>query len=115
MSDDDSVVVLFKGGRLPAWHDLAPETRDAYEQEHIDLMLPGDREHQVDVFLLIRVTGFGRQVVPGRQASALEQDDDRVVVAHATSRRTAASSTSMPMPGRDGIVTQPSTTGTGSV
>ena len=25
--DVDSVVVLFKGGRLPAWHDLAPATR----------------------------------------------------------------------------------------
>jgi hypothetical protein len=41
----DSVVVLFKGGRLPSWHDLTPERRDAYEQEHVDLMLAVGREH----------------------------------------------------------------------
>jgi hypothetical protein len=60
MSDDDSVVVLFKGGRLPAWHDLAPETRDAYEQEHIDLMLAVAREHglrRIEGFRLITAQG----------------------------------------------------------
>ena len=63
MSDDrgsDSVVVLFKGGRLPAWHDLSPETRDAYEQEHIDLMLSVAREHglrRIEGFRLITAQG----------------------------------------------------------
>ena len=36
---DDSVFVLFKGGRLPSWHLLSDEERAAAEQNHIDLML----------------------------------------------------------------------------
>ena len=36
---NDSVVVLFKGGRLPAWHRVAPEDQRAYERTHVDLML----------------------------------------------------------------------------
>jgi hypothetical protein len=46
-STDESFVVLFRGGRLPAWHDLAPETQRAYEQEHVDLMLSVAREHRM--------------------------------------------------------------------
>jgi uncharacterized protein YciI len=49
----DSIVVLFKGGRLPAWHDLSDEQRQAYEQEHVDLMLATGREHG-----LMRIEGY---------------------------------------------------------
>ena len=35
----DSIIVLCKGGRLPSWHDLTQAERDAYRQEHVDLML----------------------------------------------------------------------------
>lgn len=34
----DSVVVLFKGGRLSSWYALSPEKQDAYSVEHITLM-----------------------------------------------------------------------------
>ena len=36
---DDSVVVLFRGGRLPAWHQLEKDQRLDYERRHVDLML----------------------------------------------------------------------------
>ena len=49
----ESVVVLFKGGRLPAWHKLTAEERRAYEQEHVDLMLSVARRHG-----LMRLEGF---------------------------------------------------------
>ena len=49
----ESVVVLFKGGRLPAWHRLAPEERRAHEQEHVDLMLSVARQHR-----MVRLEGF---------------------------------------------------------
>ncbi len=49
----DSVVVLYKGGRLPTWDDLPAETRRAHEQEHVDLMLSVAREHG-----LRRLEGF---------------------------------------------------------
>ena len=49
----DSVIILYKGGRLPTWHDLTPEERDAYQQEHVDLMLSVAREHG-----LMRLEGF---------------------------------------------------------
>ncbi len=49
----DSVVVLFKGGRLPAWHRLASEERRAHEQEHVDLMLAVARKHG-----MTRLEGF---------------------------------------------------------
>ena len=43
----DSVVVLYKGGRLPSWEALSPEERRAYEQKHVDLMLSVAREHNM--------------------------------------------------------------------
>lgn len=49
----DSVIILYKGGRLPTWHDLSPSERTAYEQEHVDLMLSVAREHG-----LMRLEGF---------------------------------------------------------
>jgi len=56
---DDSVFVLFKGGRLPSWYLLSDEERAAAEQNHIDLMLAVAAEHG-----LKRLEGFrliGRQ------------------------------------------------------
>lgn len=35
----DSIVVLFKGGRLPTWELLPADRRRDYEQQHVDLML----------------------------------------------------------------------------
>ena len=50
---NDSIVVLYKGGRLPAWDGLSPEEQRSYEQIHVDLMLSVAREHR-----LIRLEGF---------------------------------------------------------
>ncbi len=41
----DSVVVLYKGGRLPSWDGLTADEQDAYSREHVDLMLSVAREH----------------------------------------------------------------------
>ena len=43
--DADGVTVLFKGGRLASWHQLSPARRQAYEQEHVDLMLAVVEKH----------------------------------------------------------------------
>jgi hypothetical protein len=51
--ESDTVVVLVRGGRLPAWHDLDPAVRRDYEQRHVDLMLDVAREHR-----LLRIEGF---------------------------------------------------------
>ena len=56
---EDSVVVLFKGGRLPSWYLLTDAERTAAEQNHIDLMLSVAAEHG-----MTRLEGFrliGRQ------------------------------------------------------
>ena len=50
---DDSVAVLFKGGRLPAWNRLSPQEQQAYSQEHVDLMLSVSRQ-----FRLMHLEGF---------------------------------------------------------
>ena len=44
-SDGSSVVVLYKGGRLPSWDGLTEDQKDAYSREHVDLMLSVAREH----------------------------------------------------------------------
>ena len=41
----DSVVVLYKGGRLPSWDGITAEEQDSYSREHVDLMLSVAREH----------------------------------------------------------------------
>lgn len=41
----DSVAVLFKGGRVPAWYGLTAEQHDEYQRIHVDLMLDVAREH----------------------------------------------------------------------
>ena len=41
----ESVVVLFKGGRVPSWYALTAEQHDEYQRLHVDLMLSVAREH----------------------------------------------------------------------
>ncbi len=36
---DENVVILFRGGRLPEWHQLDEARRTDYERRHVDLML----------------------------------------------------------------------------
>ncbi len=36
---DETVVILFRGGRLPEWHQLDKTQRTSYERQHVDLML----------------------------------------------------------------------------
>ena len=50
---NNSVVVLFKGGRLPTWHRLSQREQDAFSQEHVDLMLSVSRQYR-----LIHLEGF---------------------------------------------------------
>ena len=33
----DSIVVLYRGGRLPSWHQLSPDEQVAFQDEHVDL------------------------------------------------------------------------------
>jgi len=53
VTDLDPVVVLFKGGRLPAWHQLSDEQRREFEQTHVDLMLSVAQQHKMS-----RLEGF---------------------------------------------------------
>ena len=41
----ESVVVLFKGGRVPGWYGLTADQHDEYQRLHVDLMLSVAREH----------------------------------------------------------------------
>ena len=50
---DESVVVLFKGGRLPTWHRLSRKEQDAFSQEHVDLMLSVSQRYR-----LLHLEGF---------------------------------------------------------
>ena len=36
---NNSVVVLFKGGRLPTWHRVSRSDQKEYERIHVELML----------------------------------------------------------------------------
>ena len=36
---DENVIILFRGGRLPEWHQLDEARRSDYERRHVDLML----------------------------------------------------------------------------
>ena len=47
MASKDTIIVLFKAGRLQSWNSLTPDQRLAYEQEHIDLMLSVGHKHQI--------------------------------------------------------------------
>ena len=44
-SNTDSIVVLFKGGRLQTWHRLTDAQRDDYSAQHVELMLEVAHEH----------------------------------------------------------------------
>ena len=57
-SETGSVVVLFKGGRLPSWHQLSDEERREFEQTHVDLMLSVAQQHKMS-----RLEGF-RLIAP---------------------------------------------------
>jgi len=52
-ADDSRVVILYRGGRLPSWHALTPQQREAYEQVHVDRMLSEADQHG-----LSRLEGF---------------------------------------------------------
>ena len=39
MSTDQQVTILLKGGRLQSWHRLSAAQQEAYQQEHVNLML----------------------------------------------------------------------------
>ncbi len=43
----DSVVILFRGGRLPEWHQLDETQRHDYERQHVDLMLSVAEHHSL--------------------------------------------------------------------
>ena len=43
--DTNNIVVLFKGGRLPTWHQLSDKDRREFEQAHVDLMLSVGQEY----------------------------------------------------------------------
>jgi hypothetical protein len=49
----ESIVVLYKGGRLPSWHDLADAKRRDFEQRHVNLMLSVAQKYG-----LRRIEGF---------------------------------------------------------
>jgi len=49
----NAITLLFKGGRSASWHQLSPVQRQAYEQEHVDLMLATAQKHQLQ-----RMEGF---------------------------------------------------------
>jgi hypothetical protein len=49
----DNLTVLFKGGRLSTWHRLSRPQQQAYEQEHVDLMLDISHKHGLQ-----RLEGF---------------------------------------------------------
>jgi hypothetical protein len=51
--DTDSIVVLFKGGRLPSWHQLSEKDRAEFTQTHVDLMLSVAEQHGMQ-----RLEGF---------------------------------------------------------
>ena len=44
-SSAESVVALFKGGRLQTWHTLTDAQRDDYSAQHVELMLGVAHEH----------------------------------------------------------------------
>ena len=46
-------MVLFKGGRLPAWNRLSRQEQEAFSQEHVDLMLSVSRQYR-----LMHLEGF---------------------------------------------------------
>ena len=50
---NDSIVILFKGGRLPSWHRLSDQERKDYSQKHVNLMLSVSQKYS-----LLHMEGF---------------------------------------------------------
>ncbi len=50
---DSNIVILLKGGRLPAWYGLAVEDQEAFSQEHVNLMLKVAAQHR-----MLRIEGY---------------------------------------------------------
>lgn len=44
---NENVVILFRGGRLPEWHQLDEDRRTEYERRHVDLMLSVSDRHDL--------------------------------------------------------------------
>ncbi|MCY3714373.1 MAG: hypothetical protein OXH02_13885 [Gemmatimonadetes bacterium] len=44
---EETVVILFRGGRLPEWHQLDENRRTDYERRHVDLMLSVSKRHRL--------------------------------------------------------------------
>ena len=53
MTERGPVVILFKGGRLPSWHQLSDKKRAEFEQTHVDLMLSAAHQYE-----MTRLEGF---------------------------------------------------------
>ena len=53
----DSIVVLFRGGRLPSWHQLSDKDRSEYTQTHVNLMLSVAEQHQMKRMEGLRLIG----------------------------------------------------------
>lgn len=51
--DNDNIVILYKGGRLPSWYQLSEQQQSAYSQSHVDLMLSVAGQHRMQ-----RLEGF---------------------------------------------------------
>ncbi len=54
---NENVVILFRGGRLPEWHQLDPARRTDYERLHVDLMLSVANRHGLIGIHGYRLTG----------------------------------------------------------
>jgi len=46
-TNDEDVVVLYRGGRLPSWYQLDSSQQLEFQQQHVDLMLDVAREHRL--------------------------------------------------------------------
>ena len=49
----ESIVILFKGGRLASWYELSQDEQHDYAHQHVELMLSVAREHR-----MMRLEGF---------------------------------------------------------
>ena len=59
MNDQNTnrVVIMFKGGRLSAWHQLNDQERSVFEVTHVDLMLSVARHHAMARLEGVRLIG----------------------------------------------------------
>ena len=78
-SSTESIVVLFKGGRLPSWHTLTKAQQDDYSQQHVELMLDVAHTHGMKTLEGFRLMGakqswerFGTRIPTLEGAEACE-------------------------------------------